>query len=156
MRDKDIKNPDLVEFFECDCHDKDHLIRAEYSEYTFDYKDGTSHIDRDLNINFTVCNGDWESTGYKDSFLEIKWSKFVWRIKNASKILFTGSISVDGYFIPCRSLVSSKDNTIERLFGYETVKKLANWLNVMADKIKKDYEDDVVKYGQEVTKKITI
>lgn len=156
--DKDIPQPSRTEFFECDCHDRDHLIRAEYSEFISNYKDGTFHVDRDLNIQFVVYTGDWEYDGMKDNFIKRKWNRLRWRIKKATRILFYGRFEVDGYFVPCRSLVDSHKQSIEWMFGYETTKNLAKWLDIMADKIKIDYEHDLVKYyGQEnLTKKITI
>ena len=140
-----------IEFFECDCYDKGDLIRAEYSEWIWKNKDGTSHRDRDLDITFTTKLADYHQTSF-DGF--IGWFKRMWwRIRKSSLILFTGEVTTEGYFMPCRSLVDSKKEEIEHVFGYQTTKDFANWLNTMADKLKADYEQDIKDYEETVKNK---
>lgn len=139
------------EFFECDCYDKDDMIRAEYSEWIWTHKDGTSSNDRDLDITFTTKLADYNQTSF-DGF--IGWFKRMWwRIRKSLLILFTGEITTEGYFMPCRSLVDSKKEAVENLFGYETTKNFAKWLDTMADKIKADYEQDLKDYEKKVKDK---
>lgn len=139
-----VLEPTRTVFFECDCFDKNDLIRAEYSEFKLDSKDGNFHIDRDLNITFSTQLADYNSVW---DYGIIAWCKKIWwRIRNACRILFTGVIRTEGYFQPARSYVDTKNNKIERLFGYENTKNFAKWLDTMADKIKKDYEEDEKNY----------
>lgn len=146
-----IKDEERTEFFECDCYGKDDLIRAEYSEWIWKTKDGTSQKDRDLNITFTTKLADYDQTSF-DGF--IGWFKRMWwRIRKSLKILFTGEVITEGYFMPCRSMVDSKNEEIEHIFGYQTTKDLARWLDVMAEKMKADYEQDLVDYEKEVKNK---
>ena len=51
-------------------------------------------------------------------------------------------------------MVDTKESTVENLFGYETTKNLAKWLDTKADEIKADYEADLAEW--EAKKKITI
>jgi len=139
-----VLEPERTEFFECDCFDKNDLIRAEYSVFARDSKDGNSVAERDLNITFSTQLADYNSVW--DYGFIAWWKKIWWRIRNACRILFTGVIRTEGYFQPARSYVDTKDKKIERLFGYDTTKSLAKWLDTMADKIKKDYEEDEKNY----------
>jgi hypothetical protein len=141
--------PRKKEFFECDCYGKDHLIRAEYSEFILRYKDDTTHKDRDLDICFETRLADYDNVHLMDNkFIQFK-DRWIWRIKHAFKILFKGEITTEGYFMPCRSLVDSHKDRIENLFGYQTTKNFAKWLDTMADKIKADYEQDMKDYTTE-------
>ena len=134
-----ISEPRNTEFFECDCHSPEDLIRAEYSEYVHEFTDGTSQRDRDLNITFQTRLADYDTYRLDVNFMLRFWSKLVWRIRNSVKILVSGEITTSGYFIPCRSFVDSKNNTVENTFGYDTTKNLAKWLDTKADKIKEDH-----------------
>jgi len=129
------------EFFDCDCYSKDDLIRAEYS--ISDYRKD-EFIYRELIIIFETYLADY------DYDLRSKFFKRVaWRIKHAFKILFTGIIKTEGFFIPCRSSIDINSDPIEGVFGYKTTKDFAKWLDETADIIKKDYEKDEKdkKYG---------
>ena len=138
------------EFFECDCHDRDHLIRAEYSKYIIKYPDGTISTDRDLNLVFTTRYADYDNVYGKDNrFIQMK-DRWVWRIKKAWQILWTGEIKSEGYFSPCRSMADTHTNEIENLFGYKTTKDLAKWLDTKADEIKADYDKDSADYYKNI------
>lgn len=138
------------EFFECDCYDKDHLIRAEYSKYTITYPDGTTSTDRDLNLVFTTRFADYDNVyGSDNRFIQMK-DKWVWRFKKIWQILVTGEIKLEGYFSPCRSMADTHKNEIENLFGYKTTKDLAKWLDTKADEIKADYEKDYANYYKNI------
>ena len=155
MKKNPVKfEPRDTEFFECDCHGTNDLIRAEYSQWIWKHTDGTQSNDRELNISFETHLCDWDKYDVQANFLVKSWQKFIWRVKNACKILFTGSIIAHGYYSPARSLVDTKESTVENLFGYETTKNLAKWLDTKADEIKADYEADLAEW--EAKKKITI
>ena len=139
-----VLEPDRTEFFECDCFDKHDLIRAEYSEFILNSKDGNSNIERDLNITFTTRLADYNAVW--DYGIVAWWKRMGWRIRKSCSILFTGVVETEGYFIPARAYINTKDGKIERLFGYQTTKDFAKWLDTMADKIKKDYEEDEKNY----------
>lgn len=138
------------EFFECDCYGKDHLIRAEYSKSEFDYKDGTKTTDRDLYIVFETRLADYDNVYFSDNKFLRFMKRHFWRIKTAFKILVSGEIKTDGYFSPCRSLVDTHKNEIETLFGYQSTKNLAKWLDTKADEIKADYEKDYADYYKNI------
>lgn len=143
--------PRNKEFFECDCYDKEHLIRAEYSNYIIKYPDGTKHYGRDLNILFSTRIADYDNLYEWNENIFLKfYHKLTWRIKNAFKILVHGEIITEGYFSPCRSLVDTHKNQIENLFGYQTTKNLAKWLDTKADEIKADYERDCAEYYKNI------
>jgi len=55
--------------------------------------------------------------------------------------------------MPFRSNVDSKREEIEHIFGYQTTKNFAKWLDTMADKIKADYEQDLKDYEKTVKNK---
>jgi len=116
-----------VEIFECDCQSRDDLIIGKVN--TWDYKDDWG---KDLTIDFITYLVD---SNYSDNLIK----KLFWRIKNSLKILFTGEIRTEGYWIPSR-VYNSKDD-IERIFGYETTKNFAKWLDEKADEIKLFYEN---------------
>lgn len=138
--------PRNKEFFECDCYGKDHLIRAEYSKWITEWKDGEKTSERDLNIIFETQLADYDAVSFRDNkFIKFK-DRCIWRIKHAFKILAKGEITTEGYFSPCRSNVEMKAESVENLFGYETTKNFAKWLSVKADKIKADYDKDVEEY----------
>ena len=147
--------PRNTEFFECDCYGTNDLIRAEYSKWVWKNSDGTESNDRELNITFETHLADWDKYDIRANFLVKFWQKFSWRIRNAFRILLTGVITQRGYFSPCRSLVDRKESTVENMFGYQTTKNLAKWLDTKADEIKADYEADLVKWEEE-RKSVTI
>lgn len=134
--------PRNKEFFECDCYDKDHMIRAEYDIDEWTPKDGITRTFHDLNITFTSVLADYQDANYNDNWFIRKKDQVIWRIKNAFKILWTGEIKTEGYFTPCRSWIDEKNNPIEGQFGYKTTKDLATFLSVTADKIKDTYEKE--------------
>jgi hypothetical protein len=141
--------PRNTEFFECDCHDRDHLIRAEYSTWISDYlKSGEKIFERDLNIAFEVQLTDYDNIYIKDNKIVQFKDRCIWRIKHAFKILIHGEITTQGYFSPCRSLINTKGPNVEQLFGYETTKNFAEWLSVKADEIKADYDKDIGEYNK--------
>jgi hypothetical protein len=136
------------EFFECDCYDRDHLIRAEYSKYLIKYPDGSTSNDRELNILFIIRASDYDNTYRSDNkFMQVK-DRLVWRIKKIWQILFSGEIKTEGYFVPCRSLTDTNVNEIENIFGYETTKNFAKWLDTKADELKADYDADLINYNK--------
>ena len=138
------------EFFECDCYDKSHLIRAEYSKYTITYPDDTTSTERELNLVFTTRFADYDIVYAKDNrFIQMK-DRWVWRFKKMWQILVTGEIELEGYFTPCRSMADTHKNEIENLFGYKTTKDLAKWLDTKADEIKADYEKDYANYYKNI------
>lgn len=144
--------PRPKEFFECECHGKDDLIRAEYDVDEWRSKDGTIQVFRELHITFTTRAADYHST-YRDGF--IGWLKRMkWRIKNSFKILITGEIRTEGYFSPCRTFVNEKENPVEGVFGYETSKNLAKWIDTMADKIKEDFDRDYKEYLEKLNSNV--
>jgi len=145
---KNVFTPRNKEFFECDCYDKDHLIRAEYEIDEWTPKDGITRKFHELNITFTCNLADYDNVYGKDNRFIQSFDRFIWRIKNAFKILQTGEIKTEGYFSPCRSWIDTKNNPVEGEFGYETTKNLATFLNVTADKIKAGYDEDLKEYQE--------
>lgn len=137
--------PRLKEFFECDCYDKDHMIRAEYEIDQWTPKDNITRSFHELNITFTSVLADYQDSYNSNWFLRKK-DQIIWRIKNAFRILRTGEIKTEGYFTPCRSWIDEKDNPIEGQFGYQTTKNLAKWLDTIADKIKDAYEKELEEF----------
>ena len=140
--------PRNKEFFECDCFGKDDLIRAEYEIDDWTPSDGLTRTFREINITFETSLADYDATYYKDNILIKFKDKLFWRIKHAFKILFTGKITTEGYFQPCRTWVSEKETPIEHEFGYETTKNLAKWLDTKADEIKTAYDEDLKKFEE--------
>ena len=138
--------PRNKEFFECDCYSKGDLIRAEYSINTITFKDGYTHNNREISIIFETNLSEYDQIGISEKFFSELWTRIKWRIKYAFKILISGEIKTEGYFLPCRSLVDSNKNKVENLFGYQTTKNLAKWLDTKADEIKADYEIDLLNY----------
>jgi len=138
------------EFFECDCYDKDHLIRAEYSKYTIKYPNGDTSTDRDLNLVFTTRYADYDNVYISDNTILRFIHRWAWRFKKSWQILITGEIKLEGYFSPCRSMADTHRNEIENLFGYQTTKNLAKWLDTKADEIKADYEKDYADYYSKI------
>jgi len=122
-----------VEVFECDCQSRDDLIIARMSTWEFKQKDFTE-LEKEIIIEFVTYLMDYN---YSDNIFK----RLVWRIKNSLKILFTGEIRTEGYWIPSRAY-NSKDN-IEQIFGYEKTKELANWLNKKADEVLEFYENKI-------------
>ena len=137
---KEEFKPRHKEFFECDCYGKDHLIRAEYEIDEWTPKDGITRKFHELTIVFTTKLADYNSTYQTGIFGWFKRMK--WRIQHAFRLLFTGEVETEGYFIPCRTWIDEKENTIEGQFGYKTTKDLATFLNVTADKIKEAHEKE--------------
>ena len=147
--------PRNKEFFECDCHGSDDLIRAEYDIEDWTPKGGQTRIFRELNITFKTRLADYDTTHPKDNILIRFKDKLFWRIRNAFKILFTGEITTEGYFMPCRTWISEKENPIEHEFGYETTKNFAKWLDTKADEIKEAYDKDLKEYYEKQTEDLS-
>ncbi len=124
-----------IQIFECDCQSRDDMIVARLSNWEFKGKDFTE-LEKDLTIEFVTYLKDYN---YYDNVFK----RLFWRIKNSLKILFIGEIRTVGYFMPCRTSNSEED--IEKIFGYQTTKDLAKWIDSKADEIKEFYENKILK-----------
>lgn len=144
--------PRNKEFFECDCYGKDHLIRAEYDIDEWTPNDGITRKFHELTVVFTTHLADYNYTYQTGIFGWFKRMK--WRIRYSFKLLFTGEVETEGYFIPCRSWIDTKDNPIEGQFGYTTTKNLAKWLDTKADEIKEAHEQDWKEYNEKMKEKL--
>ena len=145
--------PRNKEFFECDCYDKDHIIRAEYDIDDWTPGDGVKRTFRELTLTFSTKLADYNytyQTGISGWFKRMKW-----RIRYSFKLLFTGEVETEGYFNPCRSWINEKENPVEGQFGYQTTKNLAEWLSTKADEIKEAYEQDLKDYHNKINENLS-
>ena len=89
-----------IGYFECACHDRDHLIIANHWHWEDD-KDI-----HEIDFEFVIKYGDWEAN--KDCYTDISWirehvldvfnffRRIKWRIKTALRILVIGHITYHG------------------------------------------------------------
>lgn len=140
----DIKTKN-VEYFDCDCHDRDHLIRASYE--TWPNKNQISSREIMIEFRTSVTDDALTYQGYHPIYN--LYVRFLTRIKLALRMLFLGKINSYGYFIPCRT-IESEDYTVENIFGYQTTKNLAKWLDIKSDELKRDFDADMAKYNKKI------
>lgn len=131
--DKNVKS----ESFQCDCHDRGHIIVADYSIWTFQHND--KHFDDEINLSFKVKYGDWYATS---GIPENLWKRFIdwkrrmmWRIKNAFRILFIGWIEIEDGWVPMRN-----DHDDNEYYGSEELQRLIDWLQKSLNASKENHK----------------
>jgi len=105
------------EYFECDCHDGDHVIRATHLKVTG--KKDDVFVD-EITLKFCVRTGDWERV-YGTNKLKNFYRRVEWRIKTAVRILFIGHFELYDEWIPERRYA-------EQIRGKKELKKFTEWL----------------------------
>jgi hypothetical protein len=116
------------EYFECDCHDPEHIMRVEHLKSKDE--DGDIFLD-ELSFNFRTLIGDWEAnyslgkytTDFNYAIHEWanKFRRMKWRFKMAFRILIKGNFQLHDQWIPER-------RGADDMRGQSEMSKLLLWL----------------------------
>jgi hypothetical protein len=126
------------EYFECDCHSKDHLliVRKNFWGWLTPTEGKEPQIDIDISLDMIVWRGDYESWRPKDFILLKLWKRIKWRIIEAVKILITGKYKVEDTWAPCRT-----DEDTNDLIGITETKRLGETLIRFANDVEEFYKE---------------
>ena len=116
------------EYFECDCHDSDHVMRVELEKMSD--ADGNTFVD-ELSFSFRAIIGDWEAnyplgkytTDFNYTIHEWanKFRRMKWRFKMAFRIFFHGKFEIHDQWIPER-------RGADQMSGAKEVSRLLLWV----------------------------
>ena len=127
-------------YFECACHNRDDMIIARHFVWGEKTEDGIIIHDNDIYFSF-VCQHCYIPTG--DYFFLIQWTKkLFWRIREALKILFIGSIRVEGEWWPERFL-EDDENENGSLNGAHELERFSAWLKRAIKASKNNYKKSI-------------
>ena len=115
--EEEIKKEE-TEFFECDCHDRDHLMILRKSFSTFSHQ-GKEYSDIFISLEMVVTRGAWSTYNTGDIWIIRKLKKVWWRIKESLKVLFLGYYKIEDSWIPCRT-----DDEFFNLIGVRELERL--------------------------------
>ena len=87
------------EYFECDCHDRDHLIRAVQDKAM---NDNNEVVYEEISLRFLVKTGDYEYTRSQSNRFMNFFRRWRWRFKTAFHILFVGWFELEDEWCPER------------------------------------------------------
>jgi len=80
-----------MDYFECDCKSRNHLIRIPKDDY-----------EKLISLEFCIDYTNYKS--YEKNFLVNLWNEIRWRFVNCIKILFVGKIKIYDEWLVDRSV----------------------------------------------------
>lgn len=147
------KDYGAIEYFTCDCYDRDDLIIGHVWKDTYKINETDSKSFYDLTLTFKTTTRDTDSVWthnvgnnifkrLNEWFYRLRLRSF-WRIKTSLKILFKGYIEHEGTWIPARTfhINDNNKNASDNIFGYDTTLQFSDWLKLQAEFIRKEYNN---------------
>jgi len=132
-------NSNHAEFYECDCHSRDHLIIVHKDTFNYSTKDGESFFDINLFLEFVITKSSYEANKFKGFKITNFFRRGWWILKEAIIILVKGSYRVEDCWMPLRM-----DDEIHQLVGVSETRRLGEMLIKFADDAQKFYNKNSI------------